>query len=358
MDVHPVPRADDLIDRIGTAKHLSTFDLKSGYWHIELTPGAKFALMQYSSTFTLHFDFNTFRNSWNTDSLMKNISQHRGQTYTPTAIQKVVQEVFTVGKGTRSKVAKILIVITDGQTYGDKTSLSDVVAEAENKGIVRYAIGVGDAFRSKEAERELDTIASRPKDQHKFSPDNFDALKNIKETLQQKIFSIEGTQTTNISSFQLEMAQRGSSAAFTQSSIILGSVGAYDWSGGLFVYLPQQNHSEPTFISVSSGETKPWGSYLGYSTKVVNLQGGQVYVSGAPRFQHVGRVMIFDLSGRTMQTISGSQVGSYFGAELCTLDLNDDGITDFLLVAAPMYHSEKIGGIVHVYQCNLSMVSQ
>ncbi|KAJ1126033.1 hypothetical protein NDU88_004446 [Pleurodeles waltl] len=101
-----------------------------------------FALMQYSSTFTLHFDFNTFRNSWNTDSLMKNISQHRGQTYTPTAIQKVVQEVFTVGKGTRSKVAKILIVITDGQTYGDKTSLSDVVAEAENKGIVRYAIGV------------------------------------------------------------------------------------------------------------------------------------------------------------------------------------------------------------------------
>ncbi|KAJ1093870.1 hypothetical protein NDU88_006959 [Pleurodeles waltl] len=40
-DTHPIPRADELVDRLGTAKFLSTFDLTSGYWQIGLTEGAK-----------------------------------------------------------------------------------------------------------------------------------------------------------------------------------------------------------------------------------------------------------------------------------------------------------------------------
>ncbi|KAJ1127696.1 hypothetical protein NDU88_006089 [Pleurodeles waltl] len=40
-DAHPIPRADELIDRLGASKYLSTFDLTSGYWQIALTEGAK-----------------------------------------------------------------------------------------------------------------------------------------------------------------------------------------------------------------------------------------------------------------------------------------------------------------------------
>ncbi|KAJ1216118.1 hypothetical protein NDU88_003724 [Pleurodeles waltl] len=40
-DAHPIPRADELVDRLGAAKFLSTFDLTSGYWQIALTEGAK-----------------------------------------------------------------------------------------------------------------------------------------------------------------------------------------------------------------------------------------------------------------------------------------------------------------------------
>ncbi|KAJ1119295.1 hypothetical protein NDU88_007481 [Pleurodeles waltl] len=40
-DAHPIPRADELFDRLGAAKFLSTFDLTSGYWQIVLSPGAK-----------------------------------------------------------------------------------------------------------------------------------------------------------------------------------------------------------------------------------------------------------------------------------------------------------------------------
>ncbi|XP_078496945.1 uncharacterized protein LOC144753011 [Lissotriton helveticus] len=40
-NAHPIPRADELIDRLGAAQYLSTFDLTSGYWQISLTDGAK-----------------------------------------------------------------------------------------------------------------------------------------------------------------------------------------------------------------------------------------------------------------------------------------------------------------------------
>lgn len=45
-------------------------------------------------------------------------------------------------------------------------------------------------------------------------------------------------------------------------------------------------------------------------------------------------------------------MGSYFGSELCPVDINMDGITDFLLVAAPFYHIHGQEGRVYVYRLN------
>ncbi|KAJ1084630.1 hypothetical protein NDU88_004776 [Pleurodeles waltl] len=40
-DAHPIRRADELVDRLGADKFLSTFDFTSGYWQIALTKGAQ-----------------------------------------------------------------------------------------------------------------------------------------------------------------------------------------------------------------------------------------------------------------------------------------------------------------------------
>ncbi|KAJ1130414.1 hypothetical protein NDU88_008767 [Pleurodeles waltl] len=40
-DVHPIFPADELIDRLGAAKYLRTFEITSGYWLIALTEGAQ-----------------------------------------------------------------------------------------------------------------------------------------------------------------------------------------------------------------------------------------------------------------------------------------------------------------------------
>lgn len=44
------------------------------------------------------------------------------------------------------------------------------------------------------------------------------------------------------------------------------------------------------------------------------------------------------------------QVGSYFGGELCGVDVDRDGETELLLIAAPLYYGEQRGGRVFIYQ--------
>uniref|UniRef100_A0A452H0F3 VWFA domain-containing protein n=1 Tax=Gopherus agassizii TaxID=38772 RepID=A0A452H0F3_9SAUR len=102
----------------------------------------QFALMQYSHRFTEHFDFSQYRESHDPDDLVRPVVQLMGWTHTASAIQKVVQELFTSGRGTRDEATKVLIVITDGKKTGDLLSYSDAVPEAQRAGIVRYAIGV------------------------------------------------------------------------------------------------------------------------------------------------------------------------------------------------------------------------
>ncbi|MGH0165532.1 UNVERIFIED_CONTAM: hypothetical protein FKN15_078207 [Acipenser sinensis] len=74
------------------------------------------------------------------------------------------------------------------------------------------------------------------------------------------------------------------------------------------------------------------------------------YIVGAPRYQHRGRIVVFvEGFANHKQIIEGTQVGSYFGSVLCSLDFNKDGTSDVLLVGAPMYHSPNHGGLVTMY---------
>uniref|UniRef100_A0A8C4VQ21 VWFA domain-containing protein n=1 Tax=Gopherus evgoodei TaxID=1825980 RepID=A0A8C4VQ21_9SAUR len=312
-----------------------------------------FALTQFSSTFEEHFDFNKFESTHDIDSLVRQVRQLRDYTYTATAIQKVVRELFVSRKGSRDGAARILIVVTDGMK-NDYLQYSAVIPEAERAGIIRYAIGVGDAFSQYHAQRELHEIASNPTDEHIFQVNDFDALQGIQNQLQEKIFAIEGTQSQSGSSFQLEMSQDGFSSLLSPDGPVLGVVGAYDWSGGIYLY---GSSREPSFINVSRTSGDMEDAYLGYSVQVVTSQGRSSYVVGAPRHNHIGKVILFRQDdkhgGWRMETeVLGEQVGSYFGGTLCTVDLDRDGNTDLVLIGAPMYHTPLNGGRVYICPIN------
>uniref|UniRef100_F7BI58 Integrin subunit alpha 10 n=1 Tax=Monodelphis domestica TaxID=13616 RepID=F7BI58_MONDO len=101
-----------------------------------------------------------------------------------------------------------------------------------------------------------------------------------------------------------------------------------------------------------------------YSVSSLSLLGGRrLFLSGAPRFKHRGKVIAFQLrkdgTMNVAQSLQGEQIGSYFGSELCPLDTDGDGVTDILLVAAPMYlgPQNRETGRVYVYLVGQSMLS-
>ncbi|XP_061444304.1 integrin alpha-X isoform X2 [Rhineura floridana] len=313
----------------------------------------QFALSQYSNKYEEHFNFLQFKNAADPNNLVIPVKQLHGATHTATYIQKVVHELFVPRKGSRHGASKILIVITDGEKSGDPLEYRDVIPEAEQAGIIRFAIGVGRAFGAGAGREELNDIASKPVSDHVFSVDNFDALKDIQSRLQDKIFAIEGTQSQSGSSFQLEMSQEGFSALLTPDGPMLGAVGAYDWSGGIFLYGILGNAA---FINVSSTTKDMNDAYLGYSVQMVQVNGRSSYVVGAPRYQHAGRVVLFsqqNLEWKLKSELSPKeslQIGSYFGATLCSVDLDRDKNTDLVLIGAPMYYDGVAGGMVYICQ--------
>ncbi|XP_026567953.1 integrin alpha-X-like [Pseudonaja textilis] len=233
-----------------------------------------------------------------------------------------------------------------------KTFISEVIKRFQNTNTQ-----VGFSFSYGSAREELIAIASEPSMDYVFSVSNFDALKDIQNNLQNKIFAIEGTQsqnTGNISqSFELELSQEGFSALHTQSGSILGAVGAYDWAGGLFLFNSQ---GDAAFINTSSSTDDLKSAYLGYSIQEVQVNGQSSFIVGAPRYQHVGKVVWFSQRrGQWTQKSELSlkespQIGSYFGATLCAVDLDRDRNTDLILIGAPMYYDGIAGGRVYICQ--------
>ncbi|XP_077616431.1 integrin alpha-X [Crocuta crocuta] len=314
-------------------------------------PSTQFSLMQFSRDVRVHFTFKDFIHSSNPLGLVDSVVQLKGLTYTATAIQMVTNQLLSASNGARKDASKILIVITDGRKEGDPLGYEDVIPRAEDAGIIRYAVGVGLAFQQPYSWKELNAIASKPSHEHIFTVENFDALRDIQNKLKEKIFAIEGTQTISSSSFELEMSQEGFSAVFSPDGPVLGAVGSFTWSGGAFLY-PQ--NMRPTFINMSQENVDMRDSYLGYSTELAFWKGVKSLILGAPRHQHTGKVVIFTWTSEQWSPnaeVAGTQIGSYFGASLCAVDVDRDGSSDLVLIGAPNYYKPTQGG--QVSMCHL-----
>ncbi|XP_054913744.1 integrin alpha-M-like [Poeciliopsis prolifica] len=305
----------------------------------------QFAITQFATDSKIEYDFNTFNTS-NWETQINRIRQLAGKTYTAKGIQNVVNDVFSPQKGSRPNVKRILIVITDGEST-DPEELPTATQLADKKKIARFVIGVGDAFKSTAAKKELRTIASA--DNFVFEVDSFGALDEIRNNLHAKIFSIEGSQGTG-ATLKQEMSQEGFRAAYVSGYIQMTMVGANQWKGGYKKYL-LSNVLNTVSFEPSSIETD---SYLGYSMAFAktNDVNEPLTILGAPRNKHKGVVMtVFREQLRDNIRPREQQTGEYFGAEVCAMDVDADGVTDLILISSPMYKDVDREG--RVYVCKL-----
>ncbi|XP_030610794.1 integrin alpha-M-like [Archocentrus centrarchus] len=313
-----------------------------------LSGDTQFSVSQFSRSPQVEFHFKKFSSSGSVDKDINGIKQLQRTTYTAKAIKNVAEKVFTSQSGSRPNVKKVLIVITDGES-NDRKDLRGAAQLAENKNIVRFAIGVGNAFKKHAAKQELNTIASPPSDKYVFQVENFNALEIIRQNLQDKIFSIEGSQSSG-ESLKMEMSQEGFSAAFVPEGIQMSIVGANQWKGGYVQYTRGQKVKTYEDVSLEPD------SYLGYSMAIAKTQSGSLTIVGAPRYKHRGVVVAVNRESFENQTIepfaSQYQTGEYFGAEVCAMDIDNDGITDLIFISAPM-HLEP-NGEGRVYVCRLT----
>uniref|UniRef100_A0A4W4EIP8 Integrin alpha-2 domain-containing protein n=1 Tax=Electrophorus electricus TaxID=8005 RepID=A0A4W4EIP8_ELEEL len=144
--------------------------------------------------------------------------------------------------------------------------------------------------------------------------------------------------------------QAGISNVLTEDLMIMGAPGSFYWTGTVLVYNVSSN---VVAAYVDDDSTVLYGSYLGYSVGAGHFlhRDSMEIVGGAPQHGQAGKVYIFQVEGKTLKIVnetSGSQLGSYYGASVCAVDLNADGLSD-LLVGAPMYSVVREEGRVHVY---------
>ncbi|KAJ1067647.1 hypothetical protein K5549_010765 [Capra hircus] len=315
-----------------------------------LTPNAawfsQFSLVQFSDRFQEHFTFKDFATSSDPLNLLNSVWQLRGWTFTASAIRFVTDRLLSAAYGARKDASKILIVITDGEKT-EKVDYKEVIPRAEAAGIIRYAIGVGSAFRYRNSLQELIDIASTPSKEHVFQVENFDALRDIQKQLKEKIFAIEGTQTISSSSFELEMSQEGFSGVFMPDGPVLGAVGSFSWSGGAFLYPPNKN---PTFINMSQEHVDMRDSYLGETRLWLGAgqEMGCLGRTGAWGWGMRGQGVCPWQRANRVTPDSALQTGSYFGASLCSVDVNGDSSSDLVLIGAPHFYEQTHGGQVSV----------
>eukprot|EP00063_Salmo_salar_P082405 XP_014057240.1 PREDICTED: integrin alpha-10-like [Salmo salar] len=320
-------------------------------------------VLQYGEVAVHEWSLRDYQTTKEVVEAAKNISRQEGrETRTAYAIHMGCTEAFSPERGAREGATKVMIVVTDGESH-DGEELPDALEECEKRNITRYAIAVLGHYirRQQDPETfisEIKYIASDPDDKYFFNVTDEAALNDIVDALGDRIFTLEGTLGYNESSFKFEMSQIGFSTHVLDDGILFGMVGAYDWDGGVLKE-GAEGRIMPTreaFESEFPQELKNHAAYLGYTvSSVIVGDWRRLYVAGAPRFKHKGKVILFELSNNgdvnIAQALNGEQIGSYYGSEVCGLDVDQDGITDVLLVAAPMYlgPGNKEAGRVYIY---------
>uniref|UniRef100_A0A3Q1GY60 Matrilin 4 n=1 Tax=Acanthochromis polyacanthus TaxID=80966 RepID=A0A3Q1GY60_9TELE len=104
-------------------------------------------------------------------------------TMTGLAIKYVMNEAFTAEAGDRPKVPNVAVIVTDGRP---QDRVAEVAAEAREKGIEIYAVGVARADMT-----SLRAMASPPFEDHVFLVESFDLIHQFGLQFQDKLCAID-----------------------------------------------------------------------------------------------------------------------------------------------------------------------
>ncbi|XP_043106247.1 integrin alpha-1 isoform X2 [Puntigrus tetrazona] len=326
---------------------------------------AQVGIVSYGDDVGHIFNLSQFSNRDELLNEAAKIPQRTGhKTMTALGIDTARKEAFTAERGARPGVKKVMVIVTDGESH-DHYDLEKVIKECEEDGIERFAVAVlGDYNRQNKTLEEIqnfvaeiESIASEDKSDHFFNVSDEKALVTIVDALGSKIFALEATSENHTSSFEMEMSQSGFSAHTSRAGVMLGAVGAFEWDGtvvmqsGQEFVVPERN----TFRDPADKRYEGTAGYIGYDVQSANTRHGTLYITGAPRFNHSGRVTVYRFHRGNVtitQMLKGEQIGSYFGSVLQTQDIDGDNYTDILLVGAPMFMGPERDeqGQVYVYR--------
>uniref|UniRef100_A0A8C7YFN2 Integrin, alpha 1 n=1 Tax=Oryzias sinensis TaxID=183150 RepID=A0A8C7YFN2_9TELE len=325
-------------------------------------------IVSYGENVSHLVNLSQFDNTGKMVEFVSHLPQHTGtKTNTFLAIETARKEAFLPERGARPEAKKVMVIVTDGESH-DFHKLDSVIAKCEKDGIERFGIAVlGDYNRQNKSPeevkkfiKEIEGISSKPLKDHFFNVSDEVALLSIVDTLGSKIFALEATTGNFTSSFEMEMSQTGFSVHPIKDGMLMGAVGAYDWNGTVVMQTAKESlipGKTQFYDPKSEAGYEGLAGYLGYDVKSATTRDGELYITGAPRFNHTGRVVIYSLNGSDLvisQTLKGEQIGSYFGSVLQTIDIDKDGYTDLLLVGAPMFMGPERDeqGQVYVYKLN------
>ncbi|KAM6289633.1 integrin alpha-2 [Aegotheles albertisi] len=326
-------------------------------------------LIQYANDPRVVFNLNTYQTKDEVVKAMEGTYQKGGDlTNTFKAIDNARQYAFSPESGGRPTATKVMVVVTDGESH-DGSNLKTVIGKCNEDNITRFGIAVlGYLIRheldTKNLIKEIKGIASHPTDKYFFNVSSEAALLEEAGTLGERIFSIEGTDQGD--TFQMEMSQVGFSAYYSQKKdvLLLGAVGAYDWSGTIVQESSDRVTTFPSHVFEKILQDRNHSSYLGYSVAVLSTQSSIYFVAGAPRSNYTGRVVVYDVDSdgsiSIVQSQRGEQIGSYFGSVVCSVDVNRDSVTDVLLVGAPMFMNDlkKEEGRVYMFSITKGILDQ
>ncbi|KAL0965809.1 hypothetical protein UPYG_G00286060 [Umbra pygmaea] len=335
---------------------------------IEIGPKlSQVGIVSYGEEVTHNVNLSQFANTQSLLDKVKNLNQQQGyKTMTALGIDTARKEAFTVERGARPGVKKVMIIVTDGESH-DFYNLAGVIEECEEDNIERFGIAVlGDYNRNnrtldemKKFIQEIQSISSDPLGDHFFNVSDEIDLLSIVDALGSRIFALEATTGNYTSSFEMEMSQAGFSAHTSKEGVMLGAVGAYEWNGTVVMHTDQGTlvPLNADFHDPLDKHKESLAGYTGYDVQSASTPDGTLYITGAPRYNHTGRVIVYKLDGKSVkvtQVLKGEQIGSYFGSVLRTVDVDQDSYTDILLVGAPMFMGSERDeqGQVYVYKLN------
>ncbi|XP_037399260.1 integrin alpha-M-like [Pygocentrus nattereri] len=311
----------------------------------------QFAAVQFSAVPRTIFTFSDYMDGTALKKLYE--EEHMKElTNTHQAIDYVLRNLFnSISSGADPKATKALVIITDGTSTDFNTRA--VIKRCDDQQITRFVIGVGNVDI-----RKLRIFASEPKDKNTFQIENYSELEGLSPTLQTEIYNIEGAQSSPAfrRKWTKELCHTGFSTAYDKDVLVLGAAESNGQSGMLYEVMRSGHGTREIKDPKLKNEY-----YMGYSVAVGQKNGISLLFSGAPWLNHSGQVTLlnkFENTWDVTTSVSGEQVGSYFGASLCLLDMDSDGDTDFLVVGAPLYYQAepRREGRMYVYRLTKEMV--